>query len=298
MNTQISEDIFNYVQGSLPNIAPSVLEAFDILFTYGVPEVETRYRDTIVDENISGDERSDLFLGILLQDLTKIILAHGVEVSTDDTRSLRELLEMTKFFLKIQSLEDYTLMEGFISSLGDSREILIQLVSTYSDLSYIKASETIADVNPKTIEGLSLFIQQYKEVEEFKTFPTDRKITELFFKYLGDTPCLGAALFADGYDKILPIEDLVEILPFDIDSKLAPNIKSNVAQVALDILSLLMICSDSQKSPLEYLTENMDLFLEGYDEVTQVGYIVKGMYEDFYAENKPVIEEILNGNNQ
>lgn len=87
-------------------------------------------------------------------------------------------------------------------------------------------------------------------------------------------------MFRSGYVN-LELEELLKLLPYEIEDKLQPNINVNIPQVALDVLSVLIMTKDNYDDPLLKLEEHLYTFFTDVSEVSRVKPTIVNIVGDF-----------------
>lgn len=296
MQNTIAEDIVVFVNNNIPHLRGQVMKAFTMFSVFQIPNMEAKYHEAIVDEDKTIQQRADTFLILISRDLEYIINTHGIKLSTDNFIPLDVLNRICEFTDLLQRQESYDRISSILNSEEGAKFIIAELFEALSIGTQEEILDIVDEVNPQLIESIKELVVRSIEVEEIRTLPQDRKLTTLFLEYLGDFDSLGNRLFEQGYDKILSFEDLTEILPTSVYELLGTDEKTiQPALLAINILSVLMICNDTQKDPIGYFTANSEDFTQSFDHVTVISGLMTDMYTDFIRENYALLKEVKDG---
>jgi len=253
----------------------SLFEEFDIQF------YEDKYIDLVTRENsIDVDTKRDTFILFLKQDLTAILTEHNINLDNDQDITLEELNELVHFLYIIQNLEDYSLVSYMVHSDNSSKKILISLMTRYTLLSEFRCMELIEEVKDTFIESLKLFIEDKEILPKEELDKKHIKYINTFFRFTENQPCLGNKLYKQGYSN-LTLNELLNIIDFSIFDYIEKNIISNPTQIALDILSLLIITKDNYTIPLLKFKQNIGLFTSKLEYITKIESIMANILVDF-----------------
>jgi hypothetical protein len=275
----------NYIElNFLVEDKPSIYGSFSLLDDFGIQHYEDKYIDLITsaDNNYSEVVVSN-FLALLRNDLLSILTEHHISLNSIEI-TLGEYIWMVTVLSLMQSLENYDTIGYRLYGNDSPRTVFIDLVCSLSPLDKCRVMEIVADVNPALIESM-------KQLVEDKTTPvvsnhTAADIIIKFSKYIGSATALGNTLInSSTFD--IELKDLKLVLGVDVVERIDSSISREKAQATLDILSLLLICKDSQNDPLTAFKEHSHLFTEKPENVTLLEPLLRRMYQDFkaYADN-------------
>ena len=297
MNVNISEEIYQYLGMAFPNSLGEKVEAFSLMEAFDLEPQEEDYLNIIYDNSIDPLVQPDLVNAKIQERLKSILVAHGIQVN-EATEGVQtsDLNIVVDFLKKVQELEDYSIVSRWLTYSADSRFTIINLLVAMKLMSFSRACNLIEDVDPLLLERLRVLAKdEYPVNLEDKSLK--RHLTTSFLKYINDEKSLGHSLYTDGYSNLLKYQDLVKILPFDLQSLFAKDLTNGkVAKVALDLLSLMMITSDAREEPIRFFTENSDLLFDDADTARDVFEKFKWIYTDFKAYNDAVDKGLNNEN--
>lgn len=297
MNVNISEEIYQYLGMAFPNSLGEKVEAFSLMEAFDLEPQEEDYLNIIYDNSIDPLVQPDLVNAKIQERLKSILVAHGIQVNeTTEGVQTSDLNIVVDFLKKVQELEDYSIVSRWLTYSADARFTIINLLVSMKLMAFSRACNLIEDVDPLLLERLRVFAKdEYPVNLEDKSLK--RHLTTSFLKYINDEESLGHSLYTDGYSNLLKYQDLVKILPFDLQTLFAKDLTNGkVAKVALDLLSLMMITSDAREEPIRFFTENSDLLFDDADTARDVFEKFKWIYTDFKAY-KDAVDKGLNNEN-
>lgn len=297
MNVNISEEIYQYLGMAFPNSLGEKVEAFSLMEAFDLEPQEEDYLNIIYDNSIDPLVQPDLVNAKIQERLKSILVAHGIQVNeTTEGVQTSDLNIVVDFLKKVQELEDYSIVSRWLTYSADARFTIINLLVAMKLMAFSRACNLIEDVDPLLLERLRVFAKdEYPVNLEDKSLK--RHLTTSFLKYINDEKSLGHSLYTDGYSNLLKYQDLVKILPFDLQTLFAKDLTNGkVAKVALDLLSLMMITSDAREEPIRFFTENSDLLFDDADTARDVFEKFKWIYTDFKAY-KDAVDKGLNNEN-
>ena len=270
-----------------------VLDAFGIMEEFQLNFYEDKYIEVINKyEAISDDDIYTIFISYLVSDINEIISAHGVTVDADGQPSLADLIEIAHGLLLLANLEDYSYVRYRVNTEQSPRNILLDLLERYTMLSRVRLMEIVGEVKETIIETLKGLSDG--SVEEEGTIDLKHhKYTNYFIDYIGDTPCLMLTLKEKGFDLNLTLEELVNLLPFDLSESITKTSRTNLAQAALDVLGLLIYTRDDYTMPVFKFKRHSNLFTLDNDLVMRINNALFAMMSDFstYLEARVKGEE-------
>lgn len=275
-----------------------ILDAFSLLESFGLNYYEDKYVDIIsMSDNLDTSTQSLLFMEKLSDDLKDVIAQHAITLSKEQPISLQELNEIGHLLLLLPNLEDYSDVAYRVNSDKPARNIFISLVERYSTLSVLKAMEVIEGVDEGLIESLRELSKGALEVSSDELNASHLKYIKSFFSFIDKTPCLGLSLIEQGYRSSMTLEELVNILPFDIQKHVEMKSITDMAQVSLDVLSLLVVTQDDFNMPLFKFKRNAHLFTDNLELVGKLNNIIFKIVDDFALQLEAEKQgERLNGN--
>lgn len=257
-----------------------ILDAFSLMEDFGINFYEDKYVELINRyEAMSDDDIYTIFNSYIVKDIVEIIEAHGIKVDSEGEPSLSDLLEVTHGLLLLANLEDYSYVRYRVYTEQSPRNVLIDLLERYTLLSRVRLMEVIGDVKEALVESLkSLTV----DTEEESTIDMKHhKHVSRFFKYIEGTPCLASTLKEKGFDISLTLEELVNLQTFDMVSHVESVSSTNLAQVALDIFSLMVYTKDDFTLPVFKFKKNSHMFTSDADLTMRLHNALFAMVNDF-----------------
>ena len=278
----ISDTLKYYIEVKFtPEVKGVIYECFSVMELFSLKYYEDKYLNLIGKEDtIDVNDKLDNFILMLENDLRSIIEDHGITLEEKhiDLFSLKEICH--GLFL-ISILEDYSLVEHILTSYLDSRGVVIELLKHYTLLEEYELKEMIIEVDDNLINALMLLIKDKIEVfDEDYLRQKHEKYLKWFFDFTEKTRSIGYLLYEKGYRQ-LSLMEICELIPYDLKSYLENKAKSSIAEVALDILSILILAKDSYEMPLFVFQKDPSVFINDTELVSRVYHILMRMLEDF-----------------
>lgn len=259
-----------------------LLDAFSLMEAFQRTYYEDRYVNLINQVNtLAVDDVSSIFISYIQEDLNEIINVHGIKLSHEMDVTLSEMLEICHLLFLLANMEDYSFVSYRVNTEQPSRITFIDLVERYTLLSRARAMEIIESVQESLIETLR-DVSNNALVED--TDPIDvkhKKYVNCFFEYIEDVPCLAQSLKDKGYEINNSLEELLNLLTFDIHDYVNKNSVTNLAQVSLDVLSLLIFTQDDYDMPVFKFKKNTHLFTSNSDLSLKLHNTIFAMVNDF-----------------
>jgi len=260
-----------------------IYTSFSLLEMFGLKFYEDKYTELIQRrDTIDVDDKRDNFLYLIKQDIIKIINDHGVRLDMDMDVTLNECNEIAHFLYIVQNLEDYTDISYRLYAQDTSKNIFVDMVESLTLLSKSRLLEIIDYVDDSLITSLKDFIED-RERNLVSVEALDRKrlkYIQTFFSFIGDNKCLGRTLYETGYTSVT-LEELTNLLRYNISDYIDKEIISNLPQAALDVLSILIITKDNYTLPLIKFSKFSYLFTNKLENVTKLHATILAMLNDF-----------------
>jgi len=258
-----------------------IYTSFSLFEQFGIQYYEDKYINLINrSDTIDNDTKRDTFILFLKQDLTAILNEHAIYLDNDQDVLLFDLNECVHFLYIIQNLEDYSLVSYIVHSNNPPKRIFISLMTQYTLLSEVRAMELIAIVEERFIDALKTLIESKPVLSEEQLNTEHLKYIQHFFNFTDTHTSLGLRLYKTGYTN-LTLQELNNILTFNISDYVDKNIVTNLTQTALDVLSLLVITKDNYTVPLLKFNQNNGLFTHKLENVTKLETIITNILIDF-----------------
>lgn len=263
-----------------PELLALLVDCCTTLSCFAVSEYEDDLINLIAaSEDMQSDDVRDSFIYRIRQALLDVIQEHMIKVDEQAQPTLSELNDLAKFIYCVQDLEDNSAINYRLHGLGTPKSILLDIMTTYSRMYKFRAMEIISDVDDKLIKAMQAMVQGRSEVV------TDAskhiKLWKDFVRFLGDkTSCLGLNLKTDGYFG-LKLKELNSLLNPTIPMRVSQLALTNVPQVSLDLLSIMMLCIDTHEDPIGSIDKYKTELFTTTDNVSQIKQCINAMYLDF-----------------
>ena len=272
-----------------PELKKVIYSSFNLLELFGSSFYEDKYVDLITRvDDIETNDKRDLFLYKLKQDMNNIIKEHRIHIDGDMEVTLDDLNEIVHFLYIVQNLEDYSEVSYILNSEGSNKEKLVNLVCSLSLISPSRLMSMLELVEPEAIQAMKTFVSDKRELDTQEALDMKR-INHInnFFAFIGTNECLGKTFYENGYVN-LTLEELMNIVPFSIPDLVEKQMIENKPEAVLDVLSLLVITKDGYELPLLKFTKNVGLFFNKPEDVTAAHHVMTSMISDFatFLQNK------------
>jgi len=281
----ISELTRFYVESTfIDSMKLLIYTAFELFERMGVKFYEDDLLDILTqEESLASEDKQELFIRLIMLHLEDILNAHDITLNESSEVNLEELIEMVSFIYLFQNLEDYELSLYILYSEKRSKEKLIELMNFYSiKLKEYRLMEIIESVSDNLIEAMIAMIEDKYYSNEVQPINHHyHKTLEHFFGFIEYHDCLGYELYQKGYVN-MTLEDLKNLVPFDLSEYLNNVYKKDKAKTALDVLSLLMLARDSYETPLLKFKQHAYEFFDYLDSITILHDIIAKILDDFY----------------
>lgn len=266
----------------LPIVQKTIFESFTLLESFGLQYYEDKYVELIQrSDGITSESKQDQFIFYLQADIAKIIEDHFIKINHYQTPTLEELNELAHFLYIIQSLENYDIVAYRLYSDDTPKNVLTDLITHFTLLSKPRSMELIESVSERFIDALRAYIED-KVQETNQLDKSHLTKLKMFFKFIENSPCLGLTYYEQGYINVT-LEELLNLISLDVPAHIDDHIEKqlNVAQAALDTLSILMLCKDTYEIPLLKFKQNSFLFTNKLEHVTKLHTAMFNMLNDF-----------------
>lgn len=231
------------------------------------------------DDEFDADDIRDNFVFRIRTALSDVINEHMIKLDPGSEATLSELNELARFIYCLQNLEDTLPVEYRVYGLGSAKTVLIDLMATYSTMYKFRAMEIVSEVDDRLIKAIKAMVEDKaepvvdntKHVAAWKSFAT----------FLGkDAPCLGLKLKLNGYFG-LSLKELNELLIEPVSVQVENAVPTSLAQASLDLLSTLMLCSDTYEAPMDAISKQSSELFKSTTSLSQVKQCASVMYIDF-----------------
>lgn len=296
---KLSEEIRNFIYFNINDLTvPNMFLAFDMFDKFSLPFYEDKYFNIIYSEDdIEPMDIPVIFTETVCRDMETIIKSHAISLIDDPAPTFDTLLKLCQGLYTLQNLEDFYIVERIMSTNNPNEFKLAQIIQTYTELDMILSLECLELVSDTFFEQLQELIDvRRNELTDESGKDPKRVITATFFKYLGEQDTLGGRLFNQGFDKPIEFNDLIAILPMNVKNYIAEQLRQGPAYAAINILSLLMVCSDTREQPVTAYKEVSELLLDSPETITAIYNILVNMHNGFMIHYKEFIKDSINEN--
>lgn len=280
----INELTLYYIQVTLqPELQKVVYTSFSVLEAFGLKFYEDKYTELIQrDDTIDSNNKKDNFLLKLKQDVLNIITEHGITLDTDAEYTLHDVNEIAHFLYIVQNLEDYSDVAYRLHAMDTPKNIVVDLIHSLSMMSKSRLLDIIATVSPTLIASLKQFIEDKEDRLDDPVVIDQkrRKYINTFFAFINQSECLGKHYYESGYVNVT-LEELTNIIPYTLADALDKRILTDLPQVALDVLSILVVTKDQYTLPIMKFSKNTHLFTSKLEYVTKLQTTMLAMLNDF-----------------
>lgn len=296
----LSEVTLAYIQRRFnPEISIIILQAFGALEQLGLQYYEDKFIDLVQrEDDIEQEDKQDLFILFLKRDLIDVVKEHCIPIEIDEDPTLNELNELVNFIYRAQTLEDYTWISYRINGEGSSRHKLADIIEHYSLLNKARVLCLLGDTVDTFLNALGEFSEDRIQVT---TEPQDNRFkahVDRFMSFLDGHVCLGTLLFKKGY-QFQTLDELLLILPYQLQDYVAKNIQQQELQIWLDVVSLMVMTKDNYDAPLLKLTKNMYRITGKPEEIIRLTTFANKLISDFntYCEGTKLVGEFHDDKN-
>lgn len=280
----INELTLYYIQVTFqPELQKVIYTSFSVMEMFGLKFYEDKYTELIQrDDTITSDNKRDNFLLMLKKDIVQIINEHGITLDNDVEFNLNDCNEIAHFLYIIQNLEDYSDVAYRLHALDTPKNIITDLIQSLTLVSKARLLDIIESVKPELIASLKQFIEDKEDqLETPEAIDTKRrKYINTFFTFIEQSDCLGKHYYDSGYTNVT-LEELTNLISYNLADALDKKILTSLPQVALDILSILIITKDNYTLPLIKFSKFNHLFTSKLEHVTKLQGTMLAMLNDF-----------------
>lgn len=258
-----------------------LLNSFSLFEEFGLKFYEDKYIELIrKQDSISSSDKIDNFIYLVKKDLHDIIKQHNIVITTDIDVTVREYNEIVHFLYLIQNLESYDEVSYTLFSLRNSRHILVDLIESLTLLSKSRLLEIVQEVNDSLLDSLKEFIVDKLSTQDSDVSTGRDKYIHEFFTFINNHECLGKTLLEQGY-RNLTLEELSNIISINIPNHIDALAQTNLAQAALDTLSLLIITKDNYNLPILKFNKSTHIFSTNLNNISRIKESIFSMLNDF-----------------
>lgn len=278
----LSDLLSEYIKTKFTSeLALHILTSFKIFSDFELKFYEDSYVDIIsAEEDLNSDDVQDLFIVKTKSLLVNILNDHLIHLNDIDG-SLEELNQLCQFLLLMQKLEDTYYVSYRIFNTTTNKNKLVDLIERYTLLERFRIMELISHVEDRFMLALEQLVSDkeltYKQIDKLHL-----KEWNYFISFINNTDCLGKKYKELGYFNI-DFESFISLMNIDLLDKTEKEININHAQLALDIVSILFLCSDTYELPLLNFKKLNPLFCNNIDQVSRLDVTITNMLNDYYS---------------
>lgn len=237
-----------YVQDTfVPDMAAEIQRTTELLEHYQMEGFEDELKDIVYrSEDRTKDDTQDAFLS-KLQDQVRFVLKSQMFTVSDEAKlfECNEILEALALF---QDLEDYTLDINLLESDLEDSEKVYAILSKYCTLTDSKLFELIEEMDDDIIDAMKNLAYQKADDGKEDVGYSENELQIIhnfrrFMQFVKDRPTCGSNLLSCGAMVGLPLEHYINNLGEDLETR-------EVGDIALNVLSIIMLSEDALKEPL------------------------------------------------
>lgn len=280
----INELTLYYIQVTFqPELQKVIYTSFSVLEQFGLKFYEDKLTELIQrDDTISKENKRDMFLLMIKRDIANIISEHGITLDNDADITLNDCNEIAHFLYIVQNLESYEDVAYRLHALDTPKNIVTDLIQSLTLMSKSRLLDIISEVHPNTVAALKQYIEDKEDKSETPEMidAKRRKYINTFFTFINQTDCLGKQFYENGYTNVT-LEELTNLISFNLADSIDRRIFTEQAQVALDVLSILIITKDNYTLPLMKFSKTNQLFTTKLEHVTKLQNTMLAILNDF-----------------
>lgn len=279
----LSEITSYYIEHKFsPEMKVLLLDAFSLMEVFGMNFYEDKYIDLINRyETISSEDMVTQFVAMVKEDLNVIINSHAVYLDEETDIQLSERLDICHGLLILANLEDFSYVKYRVNTDQPDKTIFIDLIERYTLLPRARCMEIISEVKESLIASLREVSEREEEVTAEQLDLKHKQHVDRFFKYTEGTPSLAKSLNETGFLPNLTLEELVNLLTFDMTEHISKLSTTQFPQAVLDIFSLMVYTKDDFTLPIFKFKKNALLFTNDADLTARISNTLFKMVDDF-----------------
>lgn len=215
-----------------------------------LPSTERVLIDCItMEDEISQDDRRDLFMGNIQTLMYGIIEEYLIDIDRDQDPTTLELVQICEAFCLLNKLENAAPIYCVIYSDRSARSIVVDLVSTLTQLDACRAMELIIEANDRIVDAVRQLYEDKEHTTSTAVQSLGKEKWRLFSGFIQNTPCVGQELAQDMWSH----QPLSVLMALSKNAVTYYEGEVSVAKIALDVLSMLMFAHDTQDAPLDHI---------------------------------------------
>lgn len=291
---RLPDEIKNYIYLNVCDLQiPMIIRGFDLLDKFELPFYEDKYFDVIYGRlDIDAADMTANFIELLCRDIETIIRSHKIFLNIDPSPRLEELVRIGEGLYRLQNLEDYYMVERILTTTNTNEMKFAQLMNIYTGLDLIVTLENITSVDTEFLSVLDELIQlRNNEIIEDNKPDTKRILTATFFEYIDGQDTVGGRLYNVGYDRAITFQSLSDLVPFSFIELIRQEYDKGPAYAAINILSLLMLCSDTREEPVSSYKAISETLVQDPNIISELYYLITNMHNEFLNYYRERIQE-------
>lgn len=278
----IDDMLIYYIENTYPdNMKKQLYTSLSLCEMFGMKFYEDELIDMLSNNDLFDkmDLQDTLFNKIELK-IINILKEHQIELDPHEQKTLEEINDIANFIYLFNNLISYNSVKYRLNAFDEPKTIFIDCLSEFSLIDKIRYHMIIASVSPQLIESMKKMADEKDEDTDDILNDVYVKNYQYFLQFIGENQCLGKTLYDEGYVNIR-MTDLINLSKVSIRDTIQGNLTSNIAQSAVDILSVILLGVDSFEAPLIYFNKNVELFLDNSEKTIALNSIMQNMLIDF-----------------
>lgn len=279
--SSLSDITLAYIdQAFQPELKTLILRAVSSVFDDAqITSYEVTLNDIITqDELVSSDDIRDMFLSSIRQVLLDMTQQYLLTVDTEEEPTLLELIQICEALSLSAKLETVDPISGILYSDRPARLIAVDIISRLSIMPQQRAMELITDAQMEVIDAIRSVYSEDSSQEEQKASGEVLKTWALFSRFTDGVPSLGVELSQRGF-KHLELKHLIALSGYPVRESVE---LSEVPQIALDILSLVIYAQDTCGDPMKGVDDCMSTYVTD----TSVHNVLKDTIQRIHSDFK------------
>lgn len=260
-------------------------DVFSLFDKFQYKDTDDSLLNILTQESImSSDDLQDGFISSINEKLDYLLEQHTVKLI--DGVSIHNKIQILTALFTVQDLEDYTPISNILEDLEEDDNFkFASIVAILSSLENTYAMELIDSIHCDLLSRLKEYIcSKEKEIELISNREFINTIKQ-FFSYIKTTSSTGSEILKARFKLG---ETFCTYLTFVKEDIIALDIK----QTATNFLSVLMLSSDGQKSPLLTYREHSQEVLDDLNLISKVEIDLSNIYSGFLEYKRIKDEEI------
>ena len=288
----LSQTVYTFIDNQLPPaLGRQCYMAFYLAEQLGLKEYDQTFKDLIeIDGAVEMDTIRDIFVEKVGRLMIECIAEHRIQIDPDASATMDELIEVLHFLELVQRLEDPETISMRLNGLGTPKKVFIDLLAKLSHLEEWRCMELIESVDEKLIEAMRQLTHDTMSVQAQAPDEMYQLGVQALEQFVSDNECLGVTMYSSGYTR-LEWSTLTALIPLDLNKHFHELSTVSLAQCALDLVSLALICKDTYQTPLLHLQKVMPVYIEDPHTVTKVNTAVLAILSDYQAVKETLTQQ-------